>query len=200
MNKKQLAIVFGIVAVVLIAVIALLATGGSDPVLDPTDPADDVEVGDGDDAPTETGLADIVSSTVTSEGGNVVFEAQMASEIPERATKDLAIDWKWDLFEDGNSTWVLSGNLDVGANATLVATGQNYTSSTIDETLPSGAIEIVGETVRISFDPSEVPAFPSQFTWQLSTSLDGARGDASSALATDQHPDEGFGEYKPDSE
>lgn len=193
MNRKQLLIVFVIVAVVLAVIIVLLVTGGATPEGSTEDASGDVVVSEGDNPPEDIELADIVDAQVTEESGQFVFEATMATEVPDDLGTN-GMDWKWEVSEGGAVTWIVSANLDVGENATVFSTESGTTFSTIDDGLP-GELTIEGATVRLALDPAEIEGFPSTFTWQLTTKLDGAKGEAGSATADDFAPDRGFGEF-----
>jgi len=193
MNRKQLLIVFVIVAIVLAVIIVLLATGGSTPENSTEDARDDVVISEGDNPPEDPSLADIVDASVTDEGGQIVFEATVATEIPDDLGS-LGLDWKWELYEGGATTWIVSANLDVGENATVFSPSSGTSYSTIDDRLP-GEITIEGATLRLALDTTEIDGFPSDFTWKLTTKLDGAKGEAGSATADDFAPDRGFGEF-----
>jgi hypothetical protein len=193
MSRKQLLIVFIIVAIVLAVIIVLLVTGGATPVNSTEDATGDVVVSEGDSPPEEVELADIVDASVVDEGGQIVLEATMATEVPD----DLGgqgMDWKWEISEGGAVTWIVSANLDVGENATVFSPSTGTTFSTIDDRLP-GELTIEGSTIRVALDVAEIDGFPTDFTWKLTTKLDGAKGDAGSATADDFAPDRGFGEF-----
>ena len=193
MNRKQLLIVSIIVAIVLAVIIVLLVTGGATPVDSTEDASGDVVVSEGENPPEDVELADIVDASVAEEGGQIVLEATMAAAIPEDLGS-LGMDWKWEIFEGGAVEWIVSANLDVGQNATVFNPESGNTFSTIDDRLP-GELTIEGSTIRVALDPGEIEGFPSDFTWKLTTKLDGAKGEAGSATADDFAPDLGFGEF-----
>ena len=205
MNRKQLAIVFSIVGLALAAVIVLLVTGappqgpvpGADGVSEANDPAGDVTITQGGDAPTEIALADIVAAHVYEADGELSFEVQLGQQVPRRV-RGGSLDLRWEVKESGNTTWLLTANFDVGPNASLLTQieGSSYGSSTFDGSFP-GAISVDGDRVVITLRPADLPGdappFPESFTWTLSTSLDAAAGDPASALAQDRAPDAGEG-------
>ena len=193
MNRKQLLIVFIIVAIVLAAIIVLLVTGGATPEGSTEDASGDVVVSEGDSPPEDVELADIVDAQVTEEGDQIVFEATMATEVPDDLGTN-GMDWKWEVFEGGAVTWIVSANLDVGENATVFSPESGTTFSTIDDGLP-GELSIEGPTIRLALETAEIEGFPTDFTWKLTTKLDGAKGEAGSATADDFAPDRGFGEF-----
>ena len=193
MSRKQLLIVFIIVAIVLAAIIVLLVTGGTVPENSTEDATGDVVVSEGESPPENTELADIVDARVTDEGGQLVFEATMAAPIPEDLGTQ-GLDWKWELYEGGATSWIVSANLDVGENATVFSPESGTTFSTIDDGLP-GELTLESDTIRIALDTAEIENFPTEFTWKLTTKLDGAKGEAGSATADDFAPDRGFGEF-----
>lgn len=206
MNRKQLAVVFAIVALALAAVIVLLVTGGPPPasppvqdggVAEPNDPAGDVTLTQGDNAPTGTGLADVIAAHVYTSGNDLIFEARLGQAVPRRA-RGQALDLRWEVVESGQTTWLVTANFDVGPTASLITQiqGSSYGSSTFDGSFP-GDIKLEGDLVVVTLRPDELPEdappFPESFTWVLFSSLDGAPGDPASALAQDRAPDAGEG-------
>jgi hypothetical protein len=172
------ALVAGVVLIVVVLIV-LLVSGGTDAPSKFHDPSGDVAIADGDHPPRDTTLADVVEADVSRDGDELVFRAVMSDDIPARVQNG-SLAWRWDVYVGGTGAWILSADLDVGANASLTSTETNYGSGTIDDTLP-GDIEVDGKT------------FPDDFTWTLGTTLDGDRGNPTSALATDTAPDEGRG-------
>lgn len=193
--NARVAIGIGTVVALVAGIIILLASGG--PVGPAEDagteaagePTGDVVVGEGADPPSETDLADVVEASVRRAGSKIVFRAEMATRIPPRV-KGGGMAWRWDIYEAGVGTWILSANLDVGPIASLTSTQTNYGSSTFDDTLP-GSLRFEGDTIIITLRPDELEDWPDDFEWSLGTTLDGAQGDPRSALATDAVPDEG---------
>jgi hypothetical protein len=189
----------GLAIAALIVVIAggifLLASGDPSGNLESpsefADPADDVVIADGPEPPAETDLADIVDATVRRRGDAIVFRAEMGRSIPQRV-KGGGMSWRWDIYEGATGTWILSADLDTGPTAALTSTQTDYGSSTFDRNLP-GRLLIEDETLTITLRPDELERWPSDFEWTLGTSLDGAQGNARSALATDIAPDQGRG-------
>lgn len=196
MNAKQLGIVSAIVAVVLAAIVVLLVTGEAPRGQEAEDASGDVEVSEGEAAPSETGLADITAARVHEAGSQIVFEATMAAPIP-KSLKDQTMEWRWEVSEGGTLTWLVTANVSVDEPVASVTAQQGgYGSSTIDGLLPGG-IDYDGNTIRVRLDQPEIPDFPSQFTWHLKTTLDGDRADPASATAGDEAPPSGLGEYPP---
>jgi hypothetical protein len=188
---KRAALLLG-VAVVLVAVaIVLLVSGGAEAPSTFDDASGDVSIGNGTNPPKNPDLADVVSADVRREGDALVFHARMDRAIPKRVENG-SLTWRWDVYENGTGTWILSADLDLGANASLASTQTDYGSGTIDDTLP-GDIEVEGDSLTITVRPAEVDGFPSDFTWTLGTSLDGDRGNPTSAQASDAVPDQGRG-------
>jgi hypothetical protein len=174
--------------------VLLLATGdpsfeSSSPAGESGEPSGDVVVADGPEPPAETELADIVDATVVVHDSSVVFRARMARSIPQRV-KGGTMSWRWDIYDNGAATWILSADLNVGPTASLHSTQTNYGSSTFDDTLP-GKMVIEGDRLVITLHPADLEGWPDAFEWTLGTSLDGAQGNPRSALATDVSPDEG---------
>ena len=194
MNRRAAALAAGGVVVVVAVLIVLLVSGGTEAPSTFDDATGDVAVAEGANPPSDPALADVVTADVARDADELVFRAEMASDIPPRVA-DGSLAWRWDVYVGGTGAWILSADLDVGANASLTSTQTNYGSGTIDDSLP-GSIEIDGKTLTVTIRPGDVDAFPDDFTWTLGTTLDGDRGNAASALATDTVPDEGRGRLK----
>ena len=188
MSRTTIAIIAVLVFVG--AGIALLATGGGSSEARATDDRGDVSVGDGKNGPKDTSLADIDAAEISKDGSEIVLEADMVSDIP-RKLPDQALSWRWEIYEAGQMTWIVSANVDLGPNVSVLATQKNYSSSTVDDRLP-GDIEVEGSTMTVRLRTDEIEGFPSSFDWLIKTSLDGSRIEARSAIASDQVPDEGF--------
>ncbi len=196
MTPKQLGLSALAVAAILSVIITLLVTGGPPPGEQAKDPAGDVEVGEGTDAPSESTIADIISARVYLDASQVVFEAEMAAPIPPSLRGD-AMAWRWELLEGGAPTWTVSANISVDrpvANVLEQETG--YAASTIDETL-AGGVDYEGNTIFVRLNAPQIEGFPGEFTWRLTTTLDGNRADPASATATDSAPHSGLGQYPP---
>lgn len=187
-------VALGIVGLIVIVVI-VLATGGVDVGGGPGDSTDDVQVEPGPDAPSDATPADIAEASVTSEGDELVFVAEMATDIPERIP-DGSLEFRWDVIEGGDETWIVSGAVgNDRPTAALTSPDSGYGSSTIDDTMP-GTIEVEGTTLTIRFDRSKVKGFPSDFEWRLATTLDAKRIDPQSGVARDRAPDSGNGKVE----
>lgn len=197
MDRKRLYVVLGVVLVAVAAVVVLLATGSPEPVETFSDPGGDARVGEGEGGPNDTTLADIETAEVREEDGEIVFEVSLGATVPDELP-DGGFGLRWEVHEAGDSTFLITMNLDVGPNAYIVGEPTTYGASTIDETFP-GSLEVTGETIAIRLDPDEVPKFPDEFAWVVKTSLDANKGDADSARAEDQAPDSGLGQYPADS-
>lgn len=206
MKRKQLAIVFAIVAAALAVVIVLLVTGGPPQtappaqdggVAEPNDPVGDVTLTPGGDAPAGTDLADIIAAHVYKSSGELTFEVRLGRGVPRRL-RGRGLDLRWEVVESGQTTWLVTANFDVGPTASLLTQieGSNYGSSTFDDSFPGG-ITVEGDRVIVTLRPGELPGdappFPDAFTWVLFSSLDGSPGDPASALAQDRAPDAGEG-------
>jgi hypothetical protein len=189
MNTRAV-VTFSAILVVVVVIIILLVTGGGGAVNADSDPDGDVAVSEGPNAPPDTAVADISSVEVSADQGAITFEAEMASDIPRRV-KNGSLAWRWELYEEGQMTWLVTANVDLGPNASLVATQKDYSSSTIDDTLP-GSIQVEGTTLRIRVRSNKVKGFPKTFDWLLKTSLDASRTKANSAVAEDVAPDSGY--------
>ena len=186
---KLTAIAFTAVVLVVAISIVLLVTGGgpTDPRAD--DPTGDVVVGEGKNPPKDVSVVDIDLAEVSHKGSDIIFEAAMATEIPKKLPAQ-AMTWRWEVHESGQMTWIVSANVDLGPNVSIVATERNYASSTVDETLP-GEITLEGTKLVVRLSAAEIEGFPQTFDWLLKTSLDGSRIDAKSAVAEDLAPDGG---------
>ena len=196
MNNRQLAIVATVVAAVLAVIIVLLVTGGPPAEELAKDAAGDVTLSEGPAAPTDQSIADVRSAQVYLEASQIVFEAEMAAPIP-RSLKNETMSWRWEILEGGSETWIVSANVSVGSPvASILGTQSGYGASTNDGTL-SGGIDSTGNRLFVRLNPTEIEGFPAQFTWRLTTSLDGDRGDARSATASDTAPESGLGQYPP---
>lgn len=197
MERKRLYVVLGVVLAAVASIVLLLMTGEAEPVRTFEDPGGDAAVGEGDNPPTDTTLADIKTAEVREEDGAIVFEAKLGGEVPDKLP-DGSFGLRWEVHEDGESTFLVTANLDVGPNASILGQRTRYGATTLEDRFP-GSLEVAGDTISIRLDPEEVPQFPEQFSWVLKTSLDADQGDPQSARAEDQAPDSGLGEYPPDS-
>lgn len=196
MTTRQLTIAFLAVAAVIGGLIVLLVTGGSPPGELAKDPSGDVEIEEGPDAPGDTALADVESARVYLHASQIVFEAQMAAPIP-RSLEDQTMEWRWEIFEGGTETWLVSAHISVGEPVgALTAQRSDYATSTIDGKLPGG-IDYRGNKIFVRLNPPELKRFPSEFTWRLTTALDANRADPGSGVARDTAPATGLGEYPP---
>ena len=187
MNRSTV-IAFALVAAAVIAAIALLVTGGGQGGSD--DPTGDVAIGEGGQPPADTSIADVQRATVRREGAEIVFEVRMASDVPTELPKQ-SMTWRWELYEGGQLTWLVSANVDLGPNVSVLATQTEYQASTVDESLP-GRIDVEGSTVTVRIEPDQIDGFPAGFDWLVKTSLDGSRAAAKSAVAEDLAPDGGY--------
>ncbi len=188
---------FAVVAVAIASVVVLLLTGEAEPVGEFSDPTGDVVVGEGKNPPADSTLADIRTAEVRQEGDEIVFEATLGAAVPNRFP-DGTFGLRWEVYEGGDSTFLITANLDVGPNASIIGEQNGYGASTIDEKLP-GNLEIDGDTIAIRLQADQVPDFPDEFGWLLQTTVDGDQGDPRSATAEDKAPDNGFGEHPADS-
>ena len=192
MNTKQLAIVSAIVLCVLAVIIVLLVTGGVSPEERSRDAVGDVETGEGGDPAPDTSIADIQSARVTLQDSQIVFQAEMGGRVP-RKLEDQTMEWRWEILEQGTTTWVVSATVSVDQPvASLLQHETGFSASTIDDTLP-GTISVSGDTITVTLDSADIEGFPSSFGWELTSTLDGDRADPASAVATDTAPDGGPG-------
>ncbi|MDQ3953778.1 MAG: hypothetical protein M3279_12585, partial [Actinomycetota bacterium] len=129
MDRKRLFVVFAVVAAALASIVVLLVTGEAEPVRTFEDPGGDARVEEGDSPPTDTTLADIRSAEVRSEDDHVVFEAKLGGPVPDRL-RDGAFGLRWEIYEEGDSTFLITANLDVGPNASIVGQQNDYGAST----------------------------------------------------------------------
>ena len=187
MRRSVLAL--GAVLAAVAVSVVLLITGGAD-THSVQDPAGDVTFTEGEGAPRDDALADIVKASVRRVGDGLVFEVEMNDAVPNKLAKQ-AMGWRWEVYEGGQMTWLLSANVDLGPNVSVVATQTNYSASTVDDTLP-GSISVDGSNITVELDASGIEGFPLEFDWLLKTMLDGNRSEATSALAEDRAPDAGY--------
>ncbi len=196
MNNKQLVIVGSVVAAVLAVIIVLLVTGGPPAEQLAEDAANDVTLSEGPAPPNEQSLADVRSARVYLKASQVVFEAEMATPIPTNL-KTQTLTWRWEIFEGGSETWLVSANVGLdGPIASVLSTQGTYGASTNDGTLPGG-VDWSGNTLYVRLNAPQIENFPGGFTWRLETSLDGDRGNPRSAEASDSAPESGLGQYPP---
>ena len=190
MNARVGAAIGAVVALIALVVL-LLVSGGSEAPSAFGDPGGDVTVADGPKPPADTTTADILQANVSRNGDDIEFRATMDAPIP-KSVRDGSLSWRWDVYVDGASAWIVSAGVNVQRSASLTSTQSDYGTGTIDDSLP-GELEIRGNNLLITLRPAEIPDWPSDFTWTLGTTLDGDQGDPQSALASDMAPDEGRG-------
>lgn len=188
--SKRVALVVGAVIIIVGLIVLLLSTGGVSDTASREDPADDVVLGEGSDRPQHLGLVDVREVTVRSEGGLVRFEARMERPLALRFPQESAV-WRWEINEAGELTWIISVNLDVGANVSIIATQRDYSASTINKTFP-GKVSVRGDVILVRLETTELEGWPVSFETVLKTTLDGSRTKATSALAEDRVPDGGY--------
>jgi hypothetical protein len=193
MSRKQLVLVFGVVVLSLTAAVVLLATGGGgDETGRFVDSVGDAAVGEGQDPPTGTALADIHSTEVRREGNEIVFAARLGETLPDRLSEgNLRV--RWSLSEGGG--WSVIFNLDPGGRvAQIVGHESLYGGSTIDGTFP-GDFQIADDTVIVRLRSDDIPDWPATLTWVTTTELVTA-SQPGAAAATDRAPNEGFGKLE----
>lgn len=186
MNKTAW-VAIAIVGVVA-AIVGVLSLGGGEGGASP-DATGDIVIDEGPQPPADTSLADIAKSSVRKDGGRIVFEATMAADVPSKLG-DGSLELRWDLSEGGRDTWIVSASINIEAHAALTSQRTGYSSNTINGSMP-GDIEIEGDVVRVSFDPSKIKRFPQTFSWRLTTTLDGSRANTESGTASDTAPGSG---------
>jgi hypothetical protein len=195
--KARVAIGIGALLALVAGIVILLASGGpidsddNGSVAEAGEPTGDVVVGEGQEPPSDTAVADILEAEVRRRPSSLLFRARMADRIPPRV-KGGGMSWRWDIYEAGVGTWILSANLDIGPVTSLTSTQSNYGSSTFDDSFP-GTMTVEGHQLKIVLRPKGLEDWPDDFEWSLGTQLDGAQGNPRSALATDTFPDEGRG-------
>lgn len=185
---KSLWVAIGIVGAI-VFVVVVLNVGG--PETGPGDERDDVSVAEGDNPPADEALADIEQAVVRRDGDQIVFEVIMSGDIPAKVP-DGSLEFRWDLSEGGEETWLVTANLSRQLTGAVISHDTGYGSSTIDETMP-GRVKAEGNTLTLTLRPDDIRAFPSSFDWLLTTTLDGDLTDPGSAVATDTAPDPGPG-------
>ena len=182
---KSLWVALGIIGSIVV-VIVILNTGGA--TVGPEDPRGDVAVSAGDSPPEDTSLADITRTEVRRDGDRILFEATLSQEIPRKVSGG-ALEFRWDISENGDETWIVTANLSSRLTAAITSQNTSYGSSTIDDTLP-GTVAVDGDilTITLQASQSEKEEFPATFEWILTTTLDADLTDTSSAVATDSAP------------
>jgi hypothetical protein len=185
---KSIWVALGIVGSILVVVV-ILNTGGT--TGGPDDPGSDVAVGAGEAPPEDAAPADIRRAEVRREGAEIVFEVTMSQEIPAKVPKG-ALEFRWDISENGDQTWIVTANLSSRLTAAVTSQNTSYGSSTIDDTMP-GSVAADGDVLTVTLRASDIEAFPQAFNWTLKTTLDADLADPSSAVATDTAPDSGPG-------
>ena len=193
MDRKRLYVVLAVVLVAVASVVVLLFTGEAEPVRSFEDPGGDALVEEGKNPPTDVTLADVTAAEVREEDGEIVFEVKLGGTVPDKVA-DGAFGLRWEVYEEGESTFLVTLNLDIGPNAYIVGERTDFGASTLDESFP-GSLEVAGDTISIRVRPDDVPKFPDEFGWLVQTSLDGDQSDPQSARAEDRAPDQGLGEY-----
>ena len=190
--NKTLLVALGIVATI-VAIVAVLAAGG-DPPTAAGDGSSDVSLGEGENPPGDSSLADITEASVRRSGGEVVFEVSMARPIPGKGSDD-SLSFRWDLTVNGKDVWLVTADTGTGPVAAISSLESNFGASTIDDTLP-GSISVEGERLTVTIKVAEIDGFPADFGWKLTATLDGDRADPASAVVTDTAPDGGPGEVE----
>ena len=186
MNRRGLVIGLVLVGAVIAVLVFLLATGG---VRTGNDETGDVSIEDKRHAPRDVGIADVVDTSVDREGDEVRFTATANHTVPRQISNG-SLEYRWEIEEGGNVTWILTVAINVDDNASLLATQEDYSSTTIDKSFP-GSLEIKGANVAVGFDVTKVDGWPDQFEFHLETTLDANRNDTKSGLAHDRAPNEG---------
>jgi hypothetical protein len=171
-------------AIVVVLVLVLLSGGNDRGGEGGSDPSGDVRIEDRPRPPTDPSLADITDGSVTHDGGDVVLEATLADPVPESVDNG-SLELRWEIGSGGSVEWIVIATVDVERNASVVATAGDYSSSTVDGTLPGG-LEVDGRSVTVRLNRDELPNFTADPEWKLLSSLDGDRASSRSALATDR--------------
>ena len=83
MEHKRFYVVLGVVLAAVASIVLLLMTGEAEPVRTFEDPGGDAAVGEGENPPTDTTLADIKTAEVREEDDEIVFEARLGAEVPD---------------------------------------------------------------------------------------------------------------------
>ena len=182
-------IAFGLVIVAIAAAIILLVTGGGASA-GADDTQGDVRVSKGTDKPEKLAMADIRSATAARDGSDLVLEVEMDDSLPRELTKE-ALSWRWEIYESGQMTWLVSATVDLEPNVSVLATQTDYQASSTGDPFP-GDIELSGSTVTVRLRSDEIDGFPGSFDWLVKTSLDGDRIETASAVASDRVPDDGY--------
>ena len=112
----------------------LLFTGGSGEQAKNQDGAGDVKVGKGPQAPEEIELADIERVNASLNDGTLRLEARMGAPLI-RKSPQRSETWRWEVFEDGEMTWIVSAVIDIAPNVSVIATQRDYSASTVNDSL-----------------------------------------------------------------
>lgn len=171
------------------AVIVWLLSGPGGSEGSVTDPRGDVDVTKGPKRPAKTSLADLREGSIVLEDGSAVFGATVDAEVPD-SLDDEAIEFRWEISENGQVTWIVSASVGYERTASVLATQFDYQSSTINESLP-GDLVVEGRSLTITLETGDIEGFPTSFDWTLQTELDGDRTTSPSAVANDTIPNEG---------
>lgn len=139
--------------------------------------------------PIAASIADITEASVSSKDSEIVFEMTTAAPIPNELERS-SLEFRFDLSEDGRDTWIVSATVNVAVTAAVVSHTTEYTSTTIDESMP-GSVEVFEKELTITLDPALIDGFPGSFDWKLSSTLVAFRDIAGSTRVEDRVPDEG---------
>ena len=186
MNRRGTLLGLVVVVGVIALLVLLLATGGSPSGGDETG---DVQVGAGPHAPRDVGIADIEGTSTRRDGDDLTFSATANHTVPHQISNG-SLEYRWEIQENGTVTWILSVGINVDANVSLLATQQDYSSTSIDDSFP-GKLTIKGVRVVVVLDASKLKNWPDEFEFDLQTTLDANRADTNSGLARDRAPDDG---------
>ena len=186
MERRGLVIGLVIAGAVIAVVVFLLATGG---VQTGNDPTGDVNIENKPHAARDVGIADIVGTSMDRDGDEVKVAATANHSVPKQISNG-SLEYRWEIEEAGNVTWILTVAVNVDVNASLLATQADYSSTTIDDSFP-GTVKITGSKIQVEFDATKVDDWPDQFEFHLETTLDANRSDTKSGLAHDRAPDDG---------
>lgn len=182
------------VAAAIAVVMIVLVTGGQPGGGTRADAAGDVVVEDGEGAPDDVTLADILEADVRRAGDRLIFDARVAKELPARLRKR-SLEFRWDLSVSGADTWIVTASITVDTTAAVVSQQTPYGSSTIDGTMP-GTVAIDGDRLVVELEPRKIKGFPEVFEWRLLTTLNANRRDPAARLARDSVPDQGTREVE----
>lgn len=170
--------------------VVILATGGDDA---PPEMAGDLTYLEGKALQEAKGnlvasIADVTRAEVRRDLEAVVFSARTAATVPQ-PLKISALQFRWDIEPDAGPTWTITATVEKTTEATVYSSA-GFGVGTIDQTLP-GTVTVDEDTIEVRVDVKEIPHFPNEFDWSLTTTLRAFREAPDSPRVEDRYPDDG---------